>query len=213
MFDFTGERPSSLMTIPSSWMVEEPMNKVDKKISWCYWPKNESADEKQLEKLIKNSSDPFPESWSMLPGRIKGKFKSFEEAESYISEKIGTFTTSTDIENNGSTIEHCNCQAALLGSNKTNSMLNTRTLDSTPSTSKTGTKTLDSTPGTSRTGTRTLDDTDSCSSSTESSTITLVRTNSKALNNPSTSRISVSQAVRRPSLTGVYCFCICLQFH
>lgn len=99
MFDFTGERPSSLMSIPSSWIVKEPKNKVDK-TSWCYWPNKGSTDEQQVKKLIKNCSDPHPKSWAVLPGRIKSRFKSLREAESYVSEKIGTISTTTDSEVN-----------------------------------------------------------------------------------------------------------------
>ena len=99
MFDFTGERPGSLMSIPSSWIVKEPKHKVDK-TSWCYWPIKGSTDEQQLKKLIKNCSDPHPKSWSVLPGRIKNSFKSLREAESYVSEKIGTISTTADSEVN-----------------------------------------------------------------------------------------------------------------
>ena len=99
MFDFTGERPSSLMSIPSSWIVKEMNNIVDK-MSWCYWPKKGSTDEKQVKKLIKNCSEPHTKSWVVLPGRIKNSFKSLREAESYVNEKIGTISTTTDSEVN-----------------------------------------------------------------------------------------------------------------
>lgn len=87
MFDFTSERPDSLMSVPSSWILDEPKSKVDK-TSWCYWPKKGSTDEKDVKKLIRNCSDPHPMSWSTLPGRIKGSnFKGWNEAESYVTEK------------------------------------------------------------------------------------------------------------------------------
>lgn len=77
MFSFTGERPGSLMIIPTSWIVEKPKNKVDK-TSWCYWPNKRLTDELQLlKKLIKNFY--YPHLVLVRVTRVhKGKLQKFE---------------------------------------------------------------------------------------------------------------------------------------
>lgn len=226
VFDFTGERPSSLMSIPSSWIVEEPKNKANKKTSWCYWPNKGSADEKRLDKLIKICSDPHPESWSMLPGRIKGSFKSLKEAESFVGEIIGTISTNTDIELDGTNILGLEHQAALkvkenyvtkqTGSIKANVEPSTRTLNTTPSRTNSKSKMVNTTPGTNKTNFNGNKLVNTIPSKTNSNSDKLVKTapglskinsnSSKMLNTtPSTSRTSVSEALTSPKLTGMYC--------
>lgn len=217
VFDFTGERPSSLMSVPSSWIVEEPKNKANKKISWCYWPNKGSTEEKQVRGLIKNCSDPHAESWSVLPGRIKGSFKSFKEAESYVSEKIGTISTSTDTEINGNLLKlqheaalmvNENYVAKQIASNKANIESSTRTLNTTPSRTNSKSKTVNN--GTTETNfsSNMLVNTDSTHKKLLNTTPGPSKNNSnssKILTTPSTSRTSVSQALTTPSLTGMYC--------
>ena len=68
----------------------------------CFWPKKGSNDELNVRKLIKVCSDPDVNKWDLLAGVFKGFYNSHRESDAYITEKLGTFSTSslTDTEEN-----------------------------------------------------------------------------------------------------------------
>ncbi|KAG1664785.1 hypothetical protein GQR58_019660 [Nymphon striatum] len=88
VFDFVAERPSSLMTVPANWVrsyrkLEQKQSEIANTVTFCYWPPDGKPDEKHFVKL---------------PGNLKGRFKSIQEADDYISTKSGLGSTESEIE-------------------------------------------------------------------------------------------------------------------
>ena len=100
------------MTVPGSWIRSTKKVNTDvsgeedgfsrgKKLTgscYCFWPQSKTADEKYIRNLISTCSDPDVQTWQCLPGVLKGFFSSVKEAESMISEKIGTRSAESDVE-------------------------------------------------------------------------------------------------------------------
>jgi len=104
VFDFAADH--SLLTVPASWFraVKNSNTKTGttRIKTKCFWPKKGSDEELSVTRLIKFCSDPDVDNWDLLEGVFKGFFKSHREGDAYITEKLGTVSTSsssfTDIE-------------------------------------------------------------------------------------------------------------------
>lgn len=89
------------MTVPASWVKSTRTDgnyKTTVKRTHCCWPKAGSADEKKVRHLIRECSDPDEENWLFLEGSLKGFFDNYKEAERYITDKLGTESTETELE-------------------------------------------------------------------------------------------------------------------
>lgn len=104
MFDFAADH--SLLTVPANWVRpvknSHPKTGTPKIKTTCFWPRKGSNDELSVRRLIKVCSAPDTNNWDLLEGVFKGFFKSHREGDAYITEKLGSFSTSsssfTDIE-------------------------------------------------------------------------------------------------------------------
>ena len=100
VFDFTDEKPYSLLTVPTSWVIQrkEVGKTSQREGDRCYWPQEGSPEEKQVLRLISSCSTPGTD-WRILSGRLKGTYATYKQAEAVIRDAVNQgVCTTTEVE-------------------------------------------------------------------------------------------------------------------